>query len=218
MDWDLRGESIEDYYARFGERRMPDLGIWHLSAASAKLPASHIGFQAWITMVSGVPNYRPELQRWAVALADHIGVVRVRRSRRLEPFAHSYRRDWGRQAGIDGLCIALFGRDDVPGGYRRAEQLDCDKRAFQRVRNFVTGATVLAMNEFREELSRSLRGTVLDEWDHGRDFYRIAQVTHATQAAECFEGNARTVPLPSSDGGGYVRANSPAQIHDDSAD
>ena len=156
-DYDLRGSDLQTYYAQFGRRAMSDAAIWALAKAEMEMPANHIGFKAWITCVAGVESYCPELQRWAVGLAATVARMKPRLRKNARRFVVSYRPEWGRQAAIDGLSIALFGADTVPSIQSRATTLGCDWDAYQRLRDFVAGAVVMQMVEYQSELAWAVK-------------------------------------------------------------
>ena len=78
--------------------------------------------------------------------------MKPRLKARRRTFVASYDHSWGRQASIDGLNQAIFGKDQVPAILARAEQYGCDRDAYQRVRDFVTGALLLTEWQFEDAL------------------------------------------------------------------
>lgn len=163
MDWDLRGNEVEQDYASFGHRRLPLGLLWNLSLATASLPPRHVGYMVWLTTTAHTTAFCPSLQRWAIELAHYLGVAKVQRKRRLEPLARGYTKAWGRRAALDGLIIGLFDRDHAPGSHLRGLQYQCDKDAFRRIRDFIAGAVVQASNQFRSALMQARSGNFFPE-------------------------------------------------------
>ena len=148
MDWDVRGQDLDTYYASFGRRALPDGAIWRLSMASSSLPERHVGYQAWLTTVAGVRDFVPELQQWAVGL----GATVARMKPRGRKFVVEYDHAWGKQASLDGLKMGLFGNESVPGIRARADDFGCSWRSYQRIRDFVAASLALAIWQYRDAL------------------------------------------------------------------
>lgn len=151
-DYDVKGRDLRQYYAIFTRRALPDGAIWRLALASTCLPGGHPGYMAWMTVISGTERFCPELQRWAVGLGSTVARMKPRIRKNAREFVPSYRHEWGRQASLDGLCMALFGRDKVPATLARAESLGCERASYARVRNFVAGAILLSMQQYEDAL------------------------------------------------------------------
>jgi hypothetical protein len=88
---------------------------------------------------------------------------------RKRSMVESYRVDWGHQAARDGVAIALWGPDGVPGIVARAESFKCGKQAYQRVRDAVQNRTTDLIGEFRFWL-RCSKGEIhshdfIDRWE-----------------------------------------------------
>jgi hypothetical protein len=156
-DWDIRGQDLRSYYAAFGRRAMPDGAIYTLAVAESALPDGHIGYQAWMTDVAGVPFFAPSLKAWCVSLARTAATLRPLLGKRRVTLVKSWREDWGQQAARDGLCVALFGADSVPGLEARAVQYDCRWQAYKRVRDIVAGCVLRQMQEFEDALGWATR-------------------------------------------------------------
>jgi hypothetical protein len=150
-DYDVRGTDLRAYYASFTRRALPEGALWRLSLASSCLPEQHPGYKAWLTMVSGTDRFCPDLQAWAVGLGATIARMKPKLRMRSRQYVASYGHEWGRQASLDGLCVALFGSE--PASLReRADELGCDREAYQRIRDFVAGAIVLAAWQYEDAL------------------------------------------------------------------
>lgn len=151
-DWDVRGADLRSYYAGFTRRALPDGAIWRLSLASSCLPAGHPGYMAWLTTVSGTERFCPPLQQWAIGLGATIARMKPKLRMRARAYVSSYDHAWGRQASLDGLSVALFGLDAVPAILARSEEFGCDRDAYQRIRDFVAGAILLAAWQYEDAL------------------------------------------------------------------
>ena len=73
---------------------------------------------------------------------------------RARTFVASYDHAWGRQASLDGLCMALGLSmwDEFPSVLSRSEEFGCDRDAYKRVRDFVAGAILLAAWQYEDAL------------------------------------------------------------------
>lgn len=151
-DWDIRGADLRAYYAGFARRVLPDGAIWRLSLAQSCLPAGHIGYRAWLTLVSGTERFVPEMQEWAIGLGQEIARMKPRLRTRAREYVPSYREDWGRQASLDGLGMAILGKDKAPSISSRATEFGCDWNAYQRIRDFVAGSVALGMWQYEDAL------------------------------------------------------------------
>lgn len=151
-DYDIKSQDLRQYYASFTRRALPEGAIWRLSLASSCLPSGHPGYMTWMTMVAGTDRFVVELQDWAVGLGATIAQMKPRLRKRSRVYVSSYDHSWGKQASLDGLCIALFGVDKVPAVLARADEFKCDRDAYQRIRDFVAGALLLAQWQYEDSL------------------------------------------------------------------
>ena len=90
----------------------------------------------FLTKASWADRAWPRIKEWgyrkAVEYVGSRGSVQRKRCR-----VESYRVDWGHQAARDGLAIALWGRENVPGSRERALSFKCGQQAYRRVRDEV---------------------------------------------------------------------------------
>jgi hypothetical protein len=156
-DWDLRGIDLETRYAKFSREPLPDEDVWALAMAKLVLPASSVGDKLFLTHVSDCQCYRAELSEWALMVARGIAKARYKRpgGQRRREYCEAYREDWGTQAALDGLSLALYG--NCPEITGRAEFFGVHKETYRKIRDFVGGLAVDLMAEFRYAL----------EWAHG---------------------------------------------------
>lgn len=152
-DYDVKGRDLRSYYAGFTRRALPEGAIWRLSLASSALPHGHPGYMAWMTTVSGTERFCLDLQRWAVGLGATIARMKPRLRSRGRQYVSSYAHEWGRQASLDGLCMALWGVECVPAIVARADEYGCDRDAYRRIRDFVAGALILAAWQYEDALT-----------------------------------------------------------------
>jgi hypothetical protein len=150
-DWDVKGRDLRSYYAGFTRRALPEGALWRLSLASSVLPHGHPGYMAWLTTVSGTDRFCLPLQEWAVGLGATVAKMKPRLRLRSREYVPSYADEWGRQASLDGLCIALWG-ECVPAVVARADEFGCDRDAYRRIRDFVAGALILAAWQYEDAL------------------------------------------------------------------
>lgn len=151
-DYSIKGADLRSYYASFTRRALPEGALWRLSLASSCLPDGHPGYMVWLTMVAGTERFVVPLQDWAVGLGATVAKMKPRLRKRAREYVSSYDHEWGKQASIDGLCMAIFGEGQLTSLRDRAEQFNCDREAYQRIRNFVAGALLLASWQYEDSL------------------------------------------------------------------
>lgn len=154
----LRDEiDVDGRFARFCAHALSEGELWALSAASLVLPSGSMGAEAYLTWVSGTDGYVDELKAWAQMIAREIapslylGKGGIRR----RAYVEGYQSAWGAVAATDGLTLALLGY--APGIGDRCAILGCGKQGYQRIRDFVGGAVVNAIAEYRYALRWALR-------------------------------------------------------------
>jgi len=151
-DYDIRGVDLDQRYARFCTRPLSDQEIWNLSKANIVCPSPNdIGAKMYLTSRSTTTKCAVEIRNWAVALGVEIarsmyrpkgGTRRVVYSRIEDPKVI-------RQAALDGAAIAMFGIRDIPTLWERRKQFGVDERAYRKIRDFVGGAAVNLIANFR---------------------------------------------------------------------
>lgn len=151
-DYQIKGRDLRQLYAPFCRRPLGDQAIWCLSLASSTLPEHHIGYQAWITDTADTDCHISELLRWCKDLAATAATLKPLLGRRRRLLVESYRQDWGDQAAVDGLWLALKGKAAVPSLEFRAEQFGCRWQAYARIRGLVAGCVVLQMAQYEDAL------------------------------------------------------------------
>ena len=154
-DFDVRGRDLRQAYAGFCRAPTTDAANWALCSASSHLPDGHIGFEAWITDVAGADVYMPGLIRWAKRLAWCAACLKPRMGVRRRRMIEGYRSDWGNQAALDGLQLALTGK--CPSANLRAIEFGIHRDGYRRLRNFVAGAVLLQASQFESELAIAVR-------------------------------------------------------------
>jgi len=136
---------------------LSDEAIWALSLASSVLPENHIGFELWITDVAGVDCHDEKIQGWCKSLGKAVAELAPLLGKRRRVLVESYRPEWGDVAAMDGLQLAMMGKDSVKGIEARAKELDCRPQAYTRIRNLVAGSVVLQMQQFESQLAWAVR-------------------------------------------------------------
>jgi len=150
-DYDNKAFDLQSYYGGFSRRALPEDALLRLSRASAQLPREHIGYKAWIYAVGGAERstYR-DVAVWCMALGRTIARMKPRLRFRSRRYVPSYEQKWGKWACLDAMSLALHGK--CPSLRERARQFGCDREAYARIRNFVAGALLLAMQQYEAEL------------------------------------------------------------------
>ena len=156
-DYTVRGRDLRQLYAPFTRRPLGDQAIWCLSLASSTLPDHHIGYQAWITDTADTDCHMAELAEWCKGLAETAATLKPLLGKRRRLLVESYRKDWGDQAALDGLVLALRGKGSVPSLDSRAAEFGCVLRAYGRIRGIVAGCVVLQMTQYESALEWAVR-------------------------------------------------------------
>lgn len=156
-DWQVKGRDLRQLYAPFCRRPLGDDAIWCLSLACSTLPENHIGYQAWITDVADADCHLPELARWSKSLAATAATLKPLLGRRRRLLVESYRQDWGDQAALDGLQMALQGKGAIPAATSRAEQFGIHRDPYKRIRGLIAGCVVLQMAQFEDALAWAVK-------------------------------------------------------------
>lgn len=143
-DYDLRGEDLDQRFARFGMRPLSDADVWALGMATMVMPDGSPGAEGYLSQVSGTLLFTERLTIWGrvVALGIARGGYKARNGRRRRAYVEGYDESWGRYAVADGLTLALYGK--------AADAIGKSKdQGYRRIRDFVGGALVNAIAEFR---------------------------------------------------------------------
>ena len=156
-DYAVKGRDLRQLYAPFCRRPLGDQAIWCLSLASSTLPENHIGYAAWITDTADTDCHTRELEEWCKSLAETAATLKPLLGKRRRLLVESYRKDWGDQAALDGLVLALRGKDAIPAASDRATQFDCLVRPYVRIRGLVAGCVVLQMTQYESALEWAVR-------------------------------------------------------------
>jgi hypothetical protein len=143
-------DDLDRRYARFGLRPLSDHDVWTLSMAAMVMPDGSPGAEAYLMQVSGVANFAPRLTIWGrvVAIGIASGLYCGKDGKRRRAYVEGYDEAWGRYAVADGLTLALYGYAEE-GIAERCKALKCGKQGYQRIRDFVGGALVNAIAEYR---------------------------------------------------------------------
>jgi hypothetical protein len=146
---DIQAE-LDERFAKFGLRPLTDADVWALSMAAMVMPDGNPGAEAYLAQVTGVPIFAHRLTIWGRVLAVGIAQAgyKARDGKRRRAYVESYDESWGRYAVADGLTLALYGY--------AADAIGKSKdQGYRRIRDFVGGALVDSIAEFRMALSWS---------------------------------------------------------------
>jgi len=200
-DYDVRGDDLDQRFARFGLRPLSDADVWALGMATMVMPDGNPGAEAYLAQVSGTTLFTERLTIWGrvVALGISRGGYKAPNGRRRRAYVECYDESWGRYAVADGLTLALYGK--------AADAIGKSKdQGYRRVRDFVGGALVNSIAEFRialEWATGARRDRVLEgRWEsitglNFGDARRDANMSCAVGSRYPMfaPGCARTVPL-----------------------
>lgn len=138
---------LDERFARFGLRPLSDADVWTLSMAAMVMPDGSPGAEAYLSQVSGTAIFADRLTIWGRVVALGIAQAghKARNGSRRRTFVEGYDEAWGRYAVADGLTLALYGK--------AADAIGKSKdQGYRRVRDFVGGALVNAIAEYRVAL------------------------------------------------------------------
>ena len=97
------------------------------------------------------------LQSWAYGIAAEAACT-GRRARRERMAGYASR--WGRQAGVDGCALAMWGkeiRDILPGIHARAEQYGCRSADYLTVRTYAEVEALDLWRNFRADMAQAAK-------------------------------------------------------------
>lgn len=151
-DWDARGTDLDQRYARFDRVPLTDDEVWWLSMARKVMVPASIGDKLFLTSRSDCRCFRVEIQAWGEMVAEGIAKAKFRHPRhgqRRRTLCEGYRVAWGKAAAADGLELAMFGPSRVPGLVERGREFGVRPASYQAIRDFVGGAAVMAIEEYK---------------------------------------------------------------------
>jgi hypothetical protein len=149
-------DLVDKRFARFGLHPLTDEEVWALAMACMVMPDGNPGAEGYLAKVAGTRLFTGRLAVWGAVVA--IGIAgasyRARGGVRRRGYVEGYDEAWGRYAVADGLSLAIDGH--APGLVERCDVLGCGKQGYQRIRDFVGGALVNAIAEYRTALEWAL--------------------------------------------------------------
>lgn len=158
--------GLDARFARFCLRPLTDAEVWALSAATMVMPDGNPGPEAYLSQVTGTCLFAERLTMWGRVVAIGIASAGYKApgGSRRRTYVEGYDESWGRYAVADGLTLALYGHAADHLGKASANH-----QGYLRIRDFVGGALVNAIAEFRVALAwatGSLRDRVLEgRWE-----------------------------------------------------
>lgn len=155
--YDIRGRDLRQLYAGFSRLPLSDEAVWSLSLAQSTLPPEHIGYAAWITFVADTNCFAERLRDWVIGLARCMATVKPLLGRRRRLLVNSYEPTWGDQAALDGLSLALYGPKHVAGATARAQEFNCGRDAYRRIRDLIAGAVLMQLWQYEDALGWAVR-------------------------------------------------------------
>src|SRR5690606_13216737 len=95
----------------------------------------------------------PRLTMWGRVVAIGIASAgyKAPNGSRRRTYVEGYCESWGRFAVADGLTLALYGKAGANAA-DRVTALGCGRQGYERIRDFVGGALVNAITEYRVAL------------------------------------------------------------------
>ena len=152
-DWTVRGQDLDQRFAKFGRTHLTDGEVWALSLASIVCPDSDLAYKLYLTSRAGVIYWAEDIRGWSADAAESLLDVRRQTTNgKTRAFIETDSVAWVRRAGIDGAAIALFG-EIVPSLGERAREFGVSRPTYAKVREFVAGVVSQHIDEFRHALA-----------------------------------------------------------------
>lgn len=153
---DIKGTELNQRFAAFARRPLPDEDVWALALADMVMPEGSPGAGAYLTQVSGADCFAAELASWGRMVAQGIAEGRYvgRGGQRRRGYVEGYSETWGGFAVADGLSLAIFG--NAPDAKARCDALGVGRQGYVRIRDFVGGCLLTALVEYRCALEWAL--------------------------------------------------------------
>lgn len=143
---DVRDE-LDARFARWGMHALTDADIWALAMATMVMPDGSPGPEGYLSQVTGTRLFVDRLTLWGRVVA--IGIAgagyKAKGGVRRRAYVEGYDESWGRYAVADGITLALYGKAEDAIG-RSKDQ------GYRRIRDFVGGALLSAIEEYRVAL------------------------------------------------------------------
>lgn len=150
-EWDAKGSDLDQRYARFCREPLSDDEVMWLGMADMVMPSGSVGFQLFITSRSGCDSYLADISAWSDMVADVIAKAKFKAKggTRHRAYVEGYDKRWGRVAARDGVALAMWGTAGIPGINDRAKQFGCGSQGYQRIRDYVGGEAIVAIQEYK---------------------------------------------------------------------
>ena len=140
-------DILDARFARWGLHALSDADIWALAMATMVMPDGSPGPEGYLSQVTGTDLFIERLKLWGSVVA--IGIAgakyKAKGGARHRPYVEGYDESWGRYAVADGITLALYGKAEDAIG-RSKDQ------GYRRIRDFVGGALLEAIEEYRVAL------------------------------------------------------------------
>lgn len=152
-DWTVRGQDLDQRFAKFGRTHLTDGEVWALSLASIVCPESELAYKLYLTSRAGVVYWAEDIRAWSADAAESLLEVRRQTANgKTRAFIETDSVAWVRRAGIDGAAIAMFG-DVVPSLGERSREFGIARQTYAKVREFVAGTISQHIDEYRHALA-----------------------------------------------------------------
>jgi hypothetical protein len=142
-------DILDRRFARFALHPLTDSDVWTLAMAAMVMPDGNPGAEAYLAQVSGTDLFHGRLTVWGrvVALGIAHASYKARNGVRRREYVEGYEAWWGEYAVADGLSLALYGKAEDALGRAAG-----NSQGYIRIRDFVGGALVSAIAEYRVAL------------------------------------------------------------------
>lgn len=182
-------DALDARFARWGVHALTDADIWALSMATMVMPDGSPGPEGYLSQVNGTDLFIERLTLWGRVVA--IGIAgakyRAKGGERQRAYVESYDESWGRYAVADGITLALYGKAEDAIG-RSKDQ------GYRRIRDFVGGALLSAIEEYRVALEWAT-GARRDRVFTGR-WEALTGLNYGDSVVSATIGNPSEIPIP----------------------
>jgi len=210
-DWGIKGQDLDQRYAKFGRSLLTDQEVWNLSKAHLVCDGDPIiACKLFLTSRSETAVYASDVYAWACMVGEGIATAMYKpkgaqRRRRYSEIESEMVRH---QAALDGVVMAMFGKYAVPTLFERREEFAVDERSYRKIRDFVGGvaATLIANYSFaleyawgyvRSRVCDSILENLSPEFEVDNDTF--GGESEEIQNSRFAPGCTITTPAPASD-------------------
>ena len=161
-DYDLRGQDYDSCFATVKFYKSGVSSICHraICLTAAKFDKSLPGWPLYYRLVSGDELFDRTLMAYAILMARALARSQTKNGRTY--IGRATRGLWVKQAGLDGLHYAVYGKFPI-GLHERAAEFDVAHQTYQKIREPVGRAIRSGSDIWRAELHANFTQLLLHQ-------------------------------------------------------